>query len=101
MPQQDATQLQEFIDASKAKGASDEFLAAFLVRRGWAADDVYDAIGNYWERVTGIAVPARTGRGESAREAFLYLLSFSTLATWATALGSMLFELINHWVPDA
>ncbi len=97
---QDATQLQEFIEASKSQGASDEFLAAFLMRRGWPADDVYTAIGNHWERVTGLAVPVRSGSGESARDAFLYLLSFSTLGTWATALGSMLFELINYWVPD-
>lgn len=38
---------------------------------------------------------------ESAREAFLYLLSFSTLATWATSLGALVFDLINHWLPDA
>jgi Domain of unknown function (DUF5671) len=101
MAQEHARSLQEFVEASKARGASDEFLAAFLVRRGWPADDVYGAIGNYWERVTGLTVPVRTGRGESARDAFLYLLAFSTLGTWATALGSMLFELINHWVPDA
>jgi len=101
MPQPDATQLREFLEASKAKGASDEFLAAFLVRRGWSADDVYGAIGNYWERVTGIAAPTRAARGESARDAFLYLLAFSTLGTWAVALGSMLFDLINYRVPDA
>src|SRR5439155_4590870 len=43
----------------------------------------------------------RAGAGESARDAFLYLLSFSTLATWTTAIGSMLFQFINHWFPDA
>jgi hypothetical protein len=101
LSQQDATQLEQFIEASKSKGASDEFLAAFLIRRGWAATDVYDAIGNHWERVTGLAVPAHSGSGESARDAFLYLLSFSTLATWATALGSMAIQLINYWIPDA
>lgn len=101
LSQQDAIQLEQFIEASKAKGASDEFLAAFLTRRGWAADDVYNALGTHWERATGLSVPARSGAGESARDAFLYLLSFSTLATWATALGSMAFQLINYRVPDA
>lgn len=94
-------ELQSFIDASKSKGASDEFLAALLMRRGWPADDVYAALGSYWEAATGLAVPQRGAAGESARDAFLYLLSFSTLATWATALGSILFELINRWLPDA
>jgi hypothetical protein len=93
--------LQTFIEASKAKGASDEFLAALLTRRGWPADDVYSALGVYWESATGLAIPSRGEAGESARDAFLYLLSFSTLATWATALGSILFELINRWLPDA
>ncbi len=96
----DRGKLQEFIEASKSKGASDEFLAAFLTRRGWPADDVYSALGKYWEGLTGIGIPERTGGGESARDAFLYLLSFATLATWATALGSMLFDFIDHWLPD-
>ena len=91
--------LQPFVDASKAKGASDEFLATFLIRRGWPPDDVYAALGNYWEQVTGIAVPERATAGESSRDAFLYLLSFATLATWSSALGSIVFHLIE-WLPD-
>ena len=96
----DKLRLFEFIEASKAKGASDEFLASFLVRRGWPEDDVYAALGNYWERATGVAVPERSFRGESSRDAFLYLLAFSTLATWSSAFGSLLFRLIERWFPD-
>jgi hypothetical protein len=98
--QEDTVNLQAFVDASKAKDASDEFLAALLIRRGWPADDVYAALGNYWERATGVPVPQRAASGESSRDAFLYLLSFSTLATWITALGSMLFQFIDRWIPD-
>ena len=94
-------ELQTFFDASKAKGASDDLLAALLTRRGWPADDVYSALGSYWESVTGVAIPSRGAAGESARDAFLYLLSFATLGTWAMALGSMLFQLIDRWLPDA
>lgn len=94
-------ELQTFVDAGKSKGASDEFLAALLTRRGWPADDVYAALASHWEAATGLAIPQRGGAGESARDAFLYLLSFSTLATWAAALASILFELINRWLPDA
>ncbi len=101
MQPDDKTQLQDFIDSSKSKGAADEFLAALLTRRGWPAGDVYTALGRYWESSTGLAIPERAGAGESARDAFLYLLSFATLATWTTAVGSMLFEFINHWFPDA
>ena len=92
--------LQEFIQASKAKGASDEFLVSFLARRGWPQDDIYTALGTYWEQVTGLVVPGRASSGESSRDAFLYLLSFSTLATWSSALGSLLFQFINCWFPD-
>ena len=101
MRQENSSTLQDFVDSSKTKGASDEFLAALLSRRGWPAADVYAALGKYWEQSTGLAIPERAGGGESARDAFLYLLSFSTLATWTTAVGSMLFEFINHWFPDA
>ena len=100
MRNQESFKLLEFVEAAKSKGASDEFLASFLVRRGWPQDDVYTALGRYWERETGIAVPDRTGRGESSRDAFLYLLSFSTLATWTSGLGSMLFQFIDRWLHD-
>jgi Domain of unknown function (DUF5671) len=101
MSEEDAVRLSEFVEASKAKGASDEFLAAFLTRRGWPVDDVYAALGRYWERATGLSVPERKGAGESSRDAYYYLLLFSTLATWATALGSMLFQFVDHWFQDA
>ena len=100
MQQENAPKLQEFVEASKSKGASDEFLVAFLTRRGWPQDDVYAALGTYWERVTGLTIPGRAAAGESSRDAFLYLLSFCTLATWSTALGSMLFRFIDRWFPD-
>lgn len=100
MPQTEDLQLLDFISAGRAKGASDEFLAALLIRRGWPADSVYAALARYWETATGLAIPERTGSGESAKDAFLYLLSFSTLATWSGALGSMLFQFIDYWIPD-
>jgi hypothetical protein len=100
MPQEHTAKLLEFVEASKSKGASDEFLVSFLTRRGWPQDDVYTALGAYWERATGLAVPDRTAGGESSRDAFLYLLAFFTLATWSGALGSMFFRFIDHWFPD-
>ena len=95
-----STELHEFVQASKSKGASDEFLATFLARRGWGTDEIDEALGRYWEIATGVAIPQRSGKAPSAREAFLYLLSFSTLTTWSTALGSICFEFINRWIPD-
>jgi len=93
--------LQRFVGAAKGAGASDEFIAALLTRRGWPSEEVYGALEEYWVAATGVVLPVREGAGESARDAFLYLLSFVTLATWATALGSLLFHLIDHWFPDS
>jgi len=100
MRHEDAANLLEFVDASKSKGASDDFLASLLTRRGWPQDDVYAVLGSYWERAAGVSIPERRAGGESSRDAFLYLLSFSTLATWSSALGSMLFRFIDRWFPD-
>jgi len=101
MPNNVSATLQEFVEAAKDKGASDEFLCTLLIRQGWPANDVYETLSQYWQGVTGVSIPVRSAAGESARDAFLYLLSFSTLATWATSLGALVFDLINHWVSDA
>jgi hypothetical protein len=95
-----SVELTNFMEASKAKGISDEFLTALLIQHGWPKDAVFAALGAYWESVTGMPLPDRAGHGESSRDAFLYLLSFATLATWASALGSMLFRFIEYWFPD-
>ncbi|MDR3698447.1 MAG: DUF5671 domain-containing protein [Candidatus Sulfopaludibacter sp.] len=100
MKQEETLKLLEFVEAAKSKGASDEFLASFLARQGWPRDDIHAALCKYWEVETGLAVPQCSGGGESSRDAFLYLLSFSTLATWTSALGSMLFQFIDRWIPD-
>ena len=100
MQSENFARLTEFIQASKTKGASDEFLTSLLIHEGWPEDQVFSTMGKYWADITGVAVPRRTGRGESSRDGFLYLLSFATLATWASALGSMMFHLIEVWFPD-
>lgn len=93
--------LQPFIAAAKERGAGDDFLAALLLRQGWPPREVYGALAEWWQSTTGIPVPAPGSTGENARDAFLCLLAFSTLATWAAALGSLWFRLIDRWLPDA
>lgn len=93
--------LRRFVAAAKGAGASDELIVALLVRRGWSSEEAYGALEAYWVETTGIPLPIREGTGESARDAFLYLLAFSTLATWATALGSLLFQLIDYRFPNS
>jgi hypothetical protein len=101
-PASRAENLDSFIEAAKGKGASDEFLVSMLREQGWPAKEIYAALRRRYESVTGLALPAHGGgAGESARDAFLYLLVYATLATWTTALGSLLFTFIDRWFPDA
>ncbi len=93
--------LHPFIEATKTRGAADDFLVDMLREQGWAAKDIYAAFGRYYQNLTGLPVPVRAGgAGEAARDAFLYLLAFSTLATWTIALGSLMFIFIDRWFPD-
>ncbi len=100
IPNRTDSRLAEFIAATKSQGASDEFLAAMLSRRGWPLDDVYAALADFWAQRTGVEAPQRAASPEAARDAFFHLLSFVTLAIWATALGAVLFDLANFLIPD-
>ena len=91
--------LQEFLDAAKQQGTTDEILVGLLRGRGWHEDDVYRALADHYEARGGVQVPVYKRSG-SAKDAFLYLLSFSTLATWTFGLGSIMFSLIDGWIKD-
>jgi hypothetical protein len=92
-------ELREFVEAAKKEGASDETVVGVLRGRGWPQDDAYRALGDHYEARSGIRVPAYRRSG-SARDAFLYLFSFAALGTWTIGLGSLMFTLIDHWIPD-
>lgn len=91
--------LQEFLEAAKAQGATDETLVGVLRGRGWAEEEVYRALADHYEGRSGLTVPAYRRSG-SAKDAFLYLLSFVTLATWTIGAGSVMFTLIERWFKD-
>jgi branched-subunit amino acid transport protein len=91
--------LQEFLHAARSQGATDEMLMAVLRGRGWPEEDVYRVLADYFESGSGLRVPPYKRSG-SAKDAFLYLLAFSTLATWTVALGSAMFTLIERWLVD-
>jgi len=94
-------ELLEFIEAAKAKGATDDFLTALLRSQGWSSSAIYGAFARHYATLTGTPVPVRQGIVEGARDAFLHLLSFGTLATWIIALGAVLFDFVNRTFPDA
>ena len=94
-----ASDLQNFFDSAASQGAADEAIVRLLLGRGWPEEDVYRALADHFEARSGLPVPVYRRSG-SAKDAFLYLLSFSTLATWAIGLGSVMFTLIDRWIKD-
>jgi hypothetical protein len=101
MSHNNSSSLTTYLEAAKRHGASDQFLVEYLKRSGWGEAEIYDGFGALYQRLTGMPTPRQGAAGVAAKEAFLYLLSFSTLSTWATALGSLLFTFIDQWFPDA
>ena len=91
--------VQQFIDSARSQGATDEVIVELLRGRGWPQEDVYRALADHFEGRSGLAIPAYKRSG-SAKDAFLYLLSFATLATWTIGLGSVIFTLIEWWIKD-
>jgi hypothetical protein len=71
-----------------------------LAAHGWPEKEVYAALADHYQRQTGIEIPRRAGAGASAKEAFFYLLIFSTLATWTIGFGFLAFALIDRWLAD-
>jgi len=90
----------EFIQKALAAGLPVESLVGLLAANGWTEKEAYAALADHYRRQTGIEVPRRPGSGASARDAFFYLLIFSTLATWTLSLGTLAFALIDRWLAD-
>jgi len=95
------SKIQEFIDRAKGKGASDQSIVEMLTGRGWPDKEVHEALAVHYERLTEIKIPSRGATGTGAKDAFFYLLVFSTLATWTIGLGSLSFSLIDRWLADS
>lgn len=92
--------IREFMERGRANGVSDESLVGILVARGWPEKEVYEALAEHYERLTGVEIPRRGGAAVAAKDAFLYLLVFATLATWTIGVGSVAFTLIDRWLSD-
>lgn len=92
-------ELREFVAAAKSQGVADDALVLLLQGRGWPKEETYRALADHYEHASGLHVPVYKRSG-SARDAFLYLFSFSALGTWTIGLGSLSFTLIDHWIRD-
>src|SRR5580704_7996053 len=100
MPPNSSLDLHKFIAAAKEHGASDESLAAVLENSGWPKTEIWRALGERYQSLSGIPIPTGKKTSTPAKDAFLYLLAFSTLAIWTISLGSICYSLIDDWIRD-
>lgn len=96
-----AEALDGFIRTAKDRGVPDDALVPLLQQNGWPLRRIYRGLSAYYAQTLGVAPPARGGRAENPRDAFLYLLNFITLGFWTIALGQLFYALIARWFPDA
>jgi len=92
-------ELTQFVRAALEKGAGREQIRAALMQSGWPTDEIDDALARYADVDFPVPVPVRRTSG-SAGEAFLYLVTFFLLYTWAVSLGNLLAGLVDRLIPE-
>lgn len=91
--------LDRFVREALVRDVPRDRIESVLVEAGWPQEKVDRALGQFAEVNFPVPVP-RPQPYLSAREAFLYLLLFTTLFISAFNFGSILFELIENAFPD-
>lgn len=91
--------LHDFVRESLARGTSRSDVETVLTQSGWSAPQARAALAEFAEVDFPIPVP-RPRPYLDARDAFLYLVLFSTLYISAFHLGNLIFEFIDRAFPD-
>ncbi len=90
--------LEHFVAVSLDRGHSRAEIEAALTAAGWPMAQIRSSLAAYADLPFPVPVP-KPKPSLSSREAFLYLVLFSTLYFGALNLGSTLFSLINWSLP--
>jgi len=91
--------LTDFVRDALARGQSRASVENVLLSAGWDRAQVHAALEGFADLDFPIPVP-RPRPSLSAREAFLYLLQFTTLYLVTFNFGSLLFQFVNRAFPD-
>jgi hypothetical protein len=92
-------ELERFVHEALARGQPRDAIRDALASAGWSEAQTRGVLDAYADVDFPVPVP-RPRASLSAREAFQYLVLFATLYFSAYHLGSLLFDLINRWLPD-
>lgn len=92
--------IQSFVKEALTRGIPKTEIKAALKKANWKDDEITPALDLYADVAFAIPVPKRKPY-LSAREAFMYLLLFLCLYISAISFGTLLFQFINRWIPDA
>ena len=93
-------ELLSFIKEALARGQSRANIEDALLQAGWKADQVKHALGAF-AQVDQFPIPVpRPKLYLSAREAFMYLVLFTTLYLTTFNLGRLIFQFANLAFPD-
>jgi hypothetical protein len=92
-------ELLNFVRDALSRGLSRPQIEDALLKAGWESDQVKSALTFFAEIEFPIPVP-RPRPYLSAREAFMYLVLFTTLYISAFNLGKLIFQFINRAYPD-
>ena len=92
-------ELETFVRDALMRGHSRQQVSGALLAAGWSEQQISGVLDGWAEVDFPLPVP-RPRASLSAREAFAYLVLFSTLYFFAWNLGSLLFQLIQYALPD-
>ena len=92
-------QLNRFVGEALANGTPRREIENALLEAGWRDAQAASALDAYFKADFSLPVPTPKSY-VSAREAYWYLVLFSTLYLCSIALGSLLFEIIEQQFPD-
>ena len=94
-----AQELETFVRAALERGSSKPEIEKALSEAGWSSEQTRSALSVFADIQFPVPVP-KPRPHLSAREAFLYLVLYTTLYLTSYYLGCLLFELIDHAFPD-
>lgn len=92
-------ELEVFVRDALMRGHSRQQVSSALLAAGWNEQQISGVLDGWADVDFPLPVP-RPRASLSAREAFAYLVLFSTLYFFAWNLGSLLFQLIQYALPD-